>query len=236
MGVRREQIHVQHNSIRPEPAVNVEEIRALKKDLGIKDGERMILTVGRLSKEKAQMDLLRAYKNLSETHREIDARLVIVGDGPEREPLEAATASLGLGERVMFAGQVNNVQVYCAAADVLVNSSHSEGSPYVLLEAMAAGLPIVATAVGGVPEMIENNETALLVPAGEPQAMADAIARVLNDEQLAQRLSGNASASVALRFSPENYVRSLVEIYGQLLSARPATNSQLYADAAELTA
>src|SRR6266852_6782237 len=132
----------------------------------------MILAVGRLSKEKAQIVLLRAFKNLSETHGEINARLVIVGDGPEREPLEAAAASLGLSDRVVFTGQVNNVQVYFAAADVLVNPSHSEGSPYVLLEAMAAGLPIVATAVGGVPEMVENNETALLVPASDPCALA----------------------------------------------------------------
>jgi glycosyltransferase involved in cell wall biosynthesis len=119
---------------------------------------------------------------------------------------------------------------------VLVNPSHSEGSPYVLLEAMAAGLPIVATAVGGVTEMVENNETALLVRARDPHEMADAIARVLNDEQLAQRLSANASASVGLRFSPETYVRSLVEIYRGLIGAQPATKSQLYADAAELTA
>lgn len=217
MGVRSERIHVQHNSIRHEPAVDIEEIRTLQRRLGIKDGERMILTVGRLSKEKAQMDVLRAFKNLSETHEELDARLVIVGDGPERETLEAATASLGLSNRVSFTGQVNNVQIFCAAADVLVNPSHSEGSPYVLLEAMAAGLPIVATAVGGVPEMIENNEMALLVPARNPQMMAEAIARVLNDEQLAQRLSANASTAVCLRFSPENYVRSLVEIYSEVI-------------------
>jgi glycosyltransferase involved in cell wall biosynthesis len=235
MGVRRERIHVQHNSIRPEPAVNAHETDVLQRKLGLNEGERMILAVGRLSKEKAQIDLLRAFKNLSETHGEISARLVIVGDGPEREPLEAAAASLGLSNRVIFAGQVNNVQVYFVAADVLVNPSHSEGSPYVLLEAMAAALPIVATAVGGVPEMIENNETALLVPASDPQAMADAIARVLSDEQLAQSLSANASTSVFLRFSPESYVHSLVETYRQVISARLNTKAALCADAEQVT-
>jgi glycosyltransferase involved in cell wall biosynthesis len=213
MGVPRERIHVQHNSIRPEPAVNKQQASALREQLGIDEDVRMILAVGRLSKEKAQMDLLRAFKNLGETHGEINARLVIVGDGPEREPLEAAVASLGLSDRVSFTGQVNNVQVYFVAADVLVNPSHSEGSPYVLLEAMAAGVPIVATAVGGVPEMIENNETALLVSANDPQMMADAIARILNDENLAQRLAASASILGSFRFSPETHVRSLVEIY-----------------------
>ena len=220
MGVARERIHVQHNSIRREPTVNLEEVRALQRRLDMKEDERMILAVGRLSQEKAQIDLLRAFKKLSDTNRDISARLVIVGDGPERQPLEAAAASLGLSDRVIFTGGVKNVQVYFAAADVLVNSSHSEGSPYVLLEAMAACLPIVATAVGGVPEMVENDKTALLVPAGDPQAMADAIARVLGDDQLAQRLAASASTLGSLRFSPDNYVRSLVTLYREVLGSK----------------
>jgi glycosyltransferase involved in cell wall biosynthesis len=145
---------------------------------------------------------------------------VIVGDGPERKHLEALASSLGIGARVFFAGQVTNVQRYYADSDVLVNSSHSEGSPYVLLEAMAAGLPIVATAVGGVPEMVENNETALLVPPSDPQAMADAIGRLLSDEKLAARVAKNASELVSSRFSPETYVQSLAEIYREVISKR----------------
>ena len=219
MGVPRVRIHVQHNSIRPEPAACAREMHVLRRKLGIFEHERMILAVGRLSKEKAQIDLLCAFEKLSHTHSEFKARLVVVGDGPERENLEAIAASLGIGARMIFTGQVKNVAVYYAAADVLVNPSHSEGSPYVLLEAMAAGLPIVATAVGGVPEMVENNNTALLVPAGDPQAMADAIALMLSDEQLARRLTTNASA-LATRFSPETYVRSLAEIYREVISRR----------------
>ena len=218
MGVSRERIHVQHNSVRPEAAVNVEEVRALKMRLGFKEGERMILAVGRLSKEKAQIDLLSAFKKLIETQAELDARLVIVGDGPERQPLEATAASLGLSDRVIFTGQLSDVEAYFKAADVLVNPSHSEGSPYVLLEAMTAGLPIVATAVGGVPEMVENNETGLLVPASDPQAMADAIARILNDKKLAEQLAENGGELVSTRFSPEAYVRSMVEVYSEVIS------------------
>jgi glycosyltransferase involved in cell wall biosynthesis len=109
-----------------------------------------------------------------------------------------------------------------------VNPSHSEGSPYVLLEAMAAGLPIVATAVGGVPEIIGNNETALLVPASDPQAMADAIARVLSDDQLAQRLAASASTLGSLRFSPDNYVRSLIKVYREALGSRVPSGRNVY--------
>jgi glycosyltransferase involved in cell wall biosynthesis len=180
----------------------------------------MILAVGRLSKEKAQIDLLHAFRKLSAMHAEIKARLVIVGDGPERGPLEEAAASLGIGDRVVFTGEVRDVEVYYAAANVLVNPSHSEGSPYVLLEAMAAKLPIVATAVGGVPEMVENNQTALLVPASDPSALANAIARVLGDEQLAQRLATSASTFGSFRFSPENYVKSLAKVYSEVINRR----------------
>jgi glycosyltransferase involved in cell wall biosynthesis len=220
MGVPRARIHVQHNSIRPQPAVSAPETHVLRRKLGLNEGERLILGVGRLSKEKAQIDLLRAFKKLGDTRAEIKARLVIVGDGPERGPLEEAAASLGIGDRVVFTGEVKNVDVYYAAADLLVNPSHSEGSPYVLLEAMAAGLPMVATAVGGVPELIENNETALLVPASDPQAMADAIARVLSNEKLAGRLAENAGELVSTRLSPEAYARSLAEIYRAVISSK----------------
>ncbi|HVS20955.1 MAG TPA: glycosyltransferase, partial [Pyrinomonadaceae bacterium] len=220
MGIPRARIHVQHNSIRPEPSVSAPEMYAFRRKLGVKNDERMILAVGRLSREKAQIDLLHAFKKLSDTDAELNARLVIVGDGPERENLEMTAASLGISDRVIFTGQVKNVEVYYAAADVLANPSDSEGSPYVLLEAMSANLPIVATAVGGVPEMVENNQTALLVPASDPQALADAIARVLKDEQLAQRLAASASTLGTFRFSPERYVRSLAKIYREVTSSR----------------
>lgn len=219
MGVPRERIHVQHNSIRPEPPATALETQALRTKLGLDEGEHMILAVGRLSKEKAHIDLLRAFEKLIDTHPDIKARLVIVGDGPERGPLNEAAASLGIQDRVVFAGQSSNVGVYYAAADVLVNPSHSEGSPYVLLEAMAAGLPIVASEVGGVPEMVQNNETALLVPAGDPQAMADAIVRVLNNENFGDQLAKNASALASSRFSPEAYVRTLTGIYSEIISS-----------------
>jgi glycosyltransferase involved in cell wall biosynthesis len=217
-GVNRERISVQHNSIRPEPRASDEEVQALKARLGISEGECIVLAVGRLSKEKAQIDLFHAFKHLGDINPKLNAKLVVVGDGPERGSLEATALTLGISGRVIFAGQVRNVQLYYAAANVLANPSHSEGSPYVLLEATAAGLPIIATSVGGVPDMVEDHESALLVPARDPQAMAAAIARVLTDAHLAQRLSANASTLLSSRFPPEAYVRSLVETYQEAIS------------------
>ena len=119
-----------------------------------------------------------------------------------------------------FTGQLSDIQPFYAMADVLVLPSHSEGSPNVLLEAMAANLPIVATAVGGVPEIVEDSKSALLVPASDPTAMATAIARVLADRHLAEQLTQNSAALVATRYAPEKYVRSLVEIYRKVIDAR----------------
>src|SRR6185295_14539805 len=116
------------------PLPVAEEVQALKRELGINNNERMLLSVGRLSQEKAHIDLLRAFKILRELYSEIEVRLVIVGDGAEHAKLEAAAASLGISAQLKFAGQVRNVRPYYAAADVLANSSESEGSPYVLLE------------------------------------------------------------------------------------------------------
>jgi sugar transferase (PEP-CTERM/EpsH1 system associated) len=216
--VSSEKIIVQHNSIRHEPLPVAEEVQALKRELGINDNERMLLSVGRLSQEKAHIDLLRAFKILRELHSEIEVRLVIVGDGPERAKLEAVAASLGVNAQLKFAGQVRDVRPYYAAADVLANSSESEGSPYVLLEAMAAGLPIVATAVGGVPEILDDNQTGLLVPPRNPQALAHAMARLFNDPILAERLATSAAEMAATRFSPERYARSLIDVYSEIIS------------------
>jgi glycosyltransferase involved in cell wall biosynthesis len=219
-GVMIDNISVLHNSIRPRLPTTDAEAQAVRLRFGIGDDESLILTVGRLSKEKAHIDLLAAFSRLRESNPEIKARLIIVGEGPERARLEAVANSFSIKESLVFAGQLSDVWPFYAAADVFVLPSHSEGSPNVLLEAMAAGIPIVATAVGGVPEMVEHDQSALLVSANDPPALTDAIARVLDDGELAQRLTTNASALVGTRYSPENYVRSLVEIYREVVKTR----------------
>jgi len=211
-----EKIAVQHNSIRPRAAPSAETVRNLRRSLGIADDERVVLAIGRLSREKAHTDLLSAFKLVRDKHPQLKSKLVIVGDGPERAKLVATARSYASESEVIFAGQQSEVWPYYSIADVFVLPSHSEGSPNVLLEAMGAGVPIIATAVGGVPEMIEDNQSALLVPANDPSALSAAISRLLTDGDLAHRLTSNASALVSNRFSPEEYVRSLTEIYHQV--------------------
>lgn len=221
-GVPIAKIAVQHNSIRPRPLVSQSDAQAMRSKLGVAPDESMLVAVGRLSKEKAHVDLLAAFTRLRETNRELKCKLVIVGDGPERGALEAAARPWGINVDVIFTGQENDVQPFYAAADVFVLPSHSEGSPNVLLEAMAANLPIVATDVGGVPEIVENNESAVLVPVNDPNAMAAAIARVLNDQDFARRLTTKSAELVISRYTPAHYVRSLVEIFQEAINARRA--------------
>jgi glycosyltransferase involved in cell wall biosynthesis len=218
--VAPEKIRVRHNSIRPDSQPGAEDVRALRERLGIAENEAVILSVGRLSKEKAHADLIKAFKQLCTTNHDLNCKLVIVGDGPERESLESASVQSGLNQRIIFAGQVADVQPFYAMSDVFVLPSLTEGSPNVLLEAMAAKVPVVATAVGGVPEIVENEESALLVPANDPAALAAAIARLLTDAELGRRLTRNAAEIISKHHSPHEYVRSLIAIYDEVMSAR----------------
>lgn len=224
-GVAPEKIFVQHNSIRRAAETGAQEkteaAQALRRRLGVEEDEKLVLAIGRLSREKGHVDLLDAFGLLQRSYPQLKTRLLIVGDGPERGALEAAASSNGIGERVIFAGQLSDVSAYYAAADVMALPSHSEGSPYVLLEAMAEALPVVATSVGGVPEMVEDGVSALLVAAREPQAMADALYRILSDKALAQGLTAAASALVATRYAPETHLNSLLNIYRQTISGAP---------------
>jgi glycosyltransferase involved in cell wall biosynthesis len=221
-GVPRERISVRHNSVVAPPPADVDERRALRERLGADEGTRVVLAVGRLSREKGHADLVRSFAVLRGLHPALNVRLVIVGEGPERERVEEEARAAGVLGRVVFAGHTANVRPYYAGADVLALPSHSEGSPNVLLEAMAAGLPVVATAVGGVPEIATNEEDALLVPARDTNAFAAALGRLLTDEALADGLGRAAAARAVSEFSPEAYARGLVRIYQQLLAGRAA--------------
>lgn len=212
-GVRRDRIVVRHNSVDVATPRSEESKRALRQRLGIADDERVVLTVGRLSYEKGYIDLLRSLTVLRENNAALNFKLVIVGEGPERARLERESHRSGLSDHVIFASQTNDVQTYYEIAHVLALPSHSEGSPNVLLEGMAAALPVVATAVGGVPEIAINEETALLVPPRDAQSFARALERVLRDASLARTLGAAAAQHVREEFSPTAYVSSLLNVY-----------------------
>jgi glycosyltransferase involved in cell wall biosynthesis len=220
-GVASDRLRVRHNSITAPAPVSEGEKLALRERLGVAEGERLVLAVGRFSREKGHVDLVRALAAMRRLAPALAVKLVLVGEGPERARVAAEAHASGLAEHVIFAGHTNEVRHFYAVAEVLALPSHSEGSPNVLLEAMAAGLPVVATRVGGVPEIATDGETALLVPPRDTAALASALARLLADPALASRLGTSAQSLVITRFSPEAYARSLVSIYRDLLAAQP---------------
>jgi glycosyltransferase involved in cell wall biosynthesis len=219
-GVRRERIEVLPNTIEPGPPASQAEVEAIRQRLGIQAQERVVLAVGRLSPEKGHRDLLSAMRRMITEEPLLMLRLVIVGDGVERRRLEGEVSAAGLSRQVIFAGHQADVRPYYGLANVFVLPSHSEGSPNVLLEAMAAGLPIAATAVGGVPETVQDGRTALLAEPRDPAALANVMLRLLRDGALAGKLARSAEAVVAERFSAEAYRRALLDIYGSVACSR----------------
>ncbi|MCZ2156499.1 MAG: glycosyltransferase [Bryobacterales bacterium] len=220
-GVDRTRIEVIHNAIRAdwgERARDANAARALREAWRIPPERPVVLIVGRLSQEKDHIALVRAVRSVVE-RREI--QLVIVGEGPERGAIEDTVKELGLDEFVTLTGQQPSAEPFYGIAAVAVLSSRSEGSPNALLEAMAAGVPAVATRVGGIPEIVEDGKSALLVAPGDDAPLARAILRILVDEPgLGEMLARQARTLVAERHTPESRVQRLSTIYRSLVEGQ----------------
>jgi glycosyltransferase involved in cell wall biosynthesis len=175
-----------------------------------------LVAVGRLKAPKDFVTLVRAVAELPQESCE----LLIVGEGPDRPELEAEIDRLGLDGRVRLAGERDDVPDLLARADVFVLASASEGMPISVLEAMAAGLPVVASRVGGVPEVVADGETGLLVPPGSSQDLAAALGRLLADFKLRQRLGDAGRIHVRERFDLAPFRRAHVELYSRELASR----------------
>jgi glycosyltransferase involved in cell wall biosynthesis len=214
-GVPRERISVRHNSVKPFPPVDAEKLRAARAGIPAAEGTPLIVAIGRLSSEKGHMDLVEAAAQLRHTQGRF--HVVLVGEGIERRRIEAARRRLDLEGHVTLAGLRGDVGPYYAMADIVAVPSHSEGSPNVLLEAMIAARPIVATRVGGIPEIVTHQETALLVDARDPAAMAGALARLLADGKLRVSLAERGRRLAEEAYSPDAYRRALIGLYLEIL-------------------
>jgi glycosyltransferase involved in cell wall biosynthesis len=172
---------------------------------------RAILTVANLRREKAHEILFDAVARLAPTHP--DLRVRIAGDGPRAAELRALAATLGIAERVSFLGHRDDIDALFADADLFVLPSRSEAFPNSVVEAMAAGLPVVATTVGGLPELVEPDRTGLLVPPDDGAALAQAIASLIAHPERARVLGDKARETVARRYSFDRMVRAFERLY-----------------------
>jgi glycosyltransferase involved in cell wall biosynthesis len=190
--------------------------------------EPVVLFAGRLVAKKGAADLLDAVARLAQ--RGAECRCEIVGAGPLRDALERQAATLGLGARVRFRGALRRSEVAAAmrraavvaAPGVVSEDGDRDGLPTVLLEAMALGTPCVATAVTGVPELIEHGRHGLLVPERDPSALADALARFLDDPELRVRVARAARARVERDFDIHRNAARLRALFGPVPARAPA--------------
>jgi glycosyltransferase involved in cell wall biosynthesis len=188
--------------------------RRMLETWGVPQGGPVVGCVARLRSEKGQATLLRAAARVRDRHP--DLVVVLVGDGPEEPALRALATELGLAARVCFAGHQPNRPNPHQLFDVSVLASDHEGFPNTLVEAMAAARPTVASNVGGVPDAVLDGETGLLVPAGDPAALAGALARVLSDPAWAAGMGAHGRAVARERFTPERVTSRLTRLYAEL--------------------
>jgi len=185
-GVKPERVHVIYNGIPLKSDLSRLDPMELRRELGLPEDRYLLVSVGRLEPVKGVDVAIRALAHLSN-----DVELVVVGDGSQRAELQTLAGETS--GRVRFVGRQSQeaVQRFMRAADVFVLSSHTEGLPHVALEALAVGTPVVATAVGGSPEVLTDGVNGLLVPANDATVLAAGVKRLQDEPKLARRLAEN---------------------------------------------
>ena len=188
----------------------------LRKELGLSKETIVLGTIGRLVPVKGLSYLLEAiYEVLRSSN--LDFRLLIIGDGPLRKELELKVSALGMEKTVRFLGWRFDLEKIFADLDFVVLSSLNEGTPVSLIEGMAAGKSVVATNVGGVPDLVENGVTGLLVPSRSAAALKDAILRLLEDADLRKRLGRQAKGFIYPKYGVLRLIQDVKDLYLELV-------------------
>jgi glycosyltransferase involved in cell wall biosynthesis len=200
-----------HNGVDPAPLLSADGT-SIGKELGL--GEVPVLTmVGRLAPPKDPLTVLKACQLL-----QADFRLLIVGDGELRNKAEDFVSQNNLEHKVIFTGERNDVPEILSVSDIFILASQLEGLPLVIIEAEMAGLPIVASHVGGVPEMVEDGITGFLVPPRNPGALAEALQKLIKDAHLRQRIGLAAREKALNEFTFDNMLANTRRVYKEVLS------------------
>lgn len=216
-GVHPDLITIVPNAVAPPPEPPPDSPPPLPAEL-----RPLVGAIARLQPEKGVANFLKAAAHVAPRFPE--AHFVIAGDGPLRQDLIALAENLGLGDRVHFLGFRSDASALMRSLDVLVVPSLTEGSPLVTLEAMAAGIPVVASAVGGIPDQVRHYREGLLVPAGDAGAMGDAILALLRNPDRARRLGEAGRRRATSEFGHAAMVRRIEGVYSEVLG-HPAAQS-----------
>ncbi len=201
--------------------------QAIRHQYGLGEDTPVILMAGTLTKRKSPHTLIEAAAKLHSDCQHaghgpaLSPHYLICGDGPLRPELEARVRALDLAAVFHFAGFCRDVPAYLAAADIFVHTPVWEGLGVAVIEALAAGLPVVASRVGGIPELITDRETGLLIPAQDPSALCTALRQCLRSPDWAKTLGAQGQARVHAHFDIETTARANEALYYELLAAAP---------------
>jgi glycosyltransferase involved in cell wall biosynthesis len=201
----------------------VEERHSARARWGIAQEAYVIAAIGRLSTEKRFDLYLRVCAAIAE--RLPEAVFLLVGGGKQEANLKELAATLGLGARLIFTGLTREMLSVYAATDLVMVTSDTEGIPHVLLEAMGQGIPVVSTAVGGIPEIVTSGENGLLVPMGSLDELANAALRIHNEPGLGCRLAAGGH-EVAGQFTVERLVAGTEQVYKKVLGQRDSRSTR----------
>ena len=191
-------------------------VKKTREEIRVDETKKILISVGRLHKSKGYSYLINAFKIVKKNNPE--TVLIIIGEGEERKKIEKQINALKLQDSVFLLGQKDNVQDYLSAANVFILSSLWEGIPIALAEAMACGLPVVVTAVGGIPEVVENGKTGFLVEPKNSEALAEKIEYALNlSGEERKKISRHARKKVEETSSIEETVKKYENLYKELI-------------------
>lgn len=191
---------------------------SVRAEFGISSGAPLVGIIARLTEQKDHDNFLHAAKIILRDQPE--AKFLVVGEGPLAESLKALSLSLGIDRSVIFCGNRSDIPAVMSALDVLVFSSRWEGLPVALLEGMASSLPVVSTRVGGVPGVIQNGETGVLVPPADSQSLADACLLLIKDPALREKMGQAGNIHVRANYGMDGMVEKIANLYRSLLGAK----------------
>jgi glycosyltransferase involved in cell wall biosynthesis len=218
-GVNREKIVVIPNGVEPRQNEDVKvNLSGLKNSLCLTGDEKLVVTAGRLSRVKNVELLLNAGKRVVE--RVPRVKFIIVGDGPRRHHLEELTSNLGMASHVMFVGWQKDIKEFLSLMDTFVTTSLMEGASFAILEAMALAKPVIATNVGGNPELIVAGKTGYLVQYNDVNALASSIINILTDKQMALRMGKAGRKRVVMNFQAKQMIKRTKDVYTGLLGSQ----------------
>lgn len=222
--IEPDRTRVIYNSVNPVRFASIDRV-ALRSGFGLEQKVRIITSIGRLEEQKDFQTLLAAYAIVRERVASLPMKILIVGQGSLRRDLERLAQTLGIADETIFLGWRKDIETVLAITDIFVLTSIREGLPNVVLEAMAAGKPIVASDVGGIPEVVVNGLTGFLVSPQNVSGFAEAICRLLNDADEAAAMGIRGQIRAREIFTEDRMLSETQHVYFQLQQSLPTEHT-----------